>query len=165
MAKSWYAIYTKAKKEDTVACKLRDAGIHVFLPKLKLKRLYRGKRREVIEPLFPCYIFASFLYPEEYSLVRYTSGVRRVVGTSNGPLPVDNGIISMIEARLTDGIAEIKPPEFKKGDVVEITDGPFKGLMGIFEREIPRKERALILLDAILKARVEVDKETLIKGC
>jgi len=164
MAKSWYAVYTKAKKEDGVAQLLSNAGMEVFSPRLKFKKLYRGKRIEIIEPLFPCYIFARFDYPHDYRLVRYTRGVRRVVGTRE-PLPVDDWIISMIKARLVDGVAELKPPEFKRGDRVEITDGPFQGLMGIFEREIPGKQRALLLLDTIMQARVEVDKGDIIKAC
>lgn len=165
MAKSWYAVYTKARKEDSVAKLVSNAGVSVFLPKLKLKRLHKGNHREVIEPLFPCYIFALFLYPEEYSLVKYARGVRRVVGTPREPIPVDEKIISVIDARLINGVAEIKPPDFKKGDRVGIVTGPFHGLMGIFEKEIPGKKRALILLDTILQVRVEIDKEALTKDC
>lgn len=165
MAKSWYAVYTKAKKEYGVAQLLSNAGMEVLSPRLKLKKSHRGKRIEIIEPLFPCYIFAQFDYPHDYRLVKYTRGVRRVVGTSREPLPVDDWIISMIKARLVDGIVELKPPVFKRGDVVEVTDGPFQGLMGIFEREIPGKQRALLLLDTIMQARVEVDKGDIIKAC
>ncbi len=165
MAKSWHAIYTKTKKECSVAQLLSNAGIDIFSPKLKLKKLYRGKRREVIEPLFPCYIFALLDFPEQYRLVKYTRGVRRVVGTPSGPVAVDEKIILMIEERLINGVAEIKPPEYKKGDVVEIASGPFKGLRGIFEKEISGKERGIILLDTIMQARLEVDKEDIIKTC
>jgi transcription elongation factor/antiterminator RfaH len=165
MAKHWHAIYTKTKKEGSVAQLLSNAGIDIFSPKLKLKKLYRNQRREVIEPLFPCYIFALFNFPEQYRLVKYTRGIRRVVGTPSGPVAVDEKIISAIEERLVNGVAEIKPPEYKKGDVVEIASGPFKGLGGIFEKEISGKERGLILLDTIMRPRLEIDKEDIIKAC
>ncbi len=165
MAKYWHAIYTKTKKEGAVAQLLSGAGIDVLYPKLKLKKLYRGMRREVIEPLFPCYIFALFDFPEQYRLIRYTRGVRRVVGTPSGPVTVSEKIISAIEERLINGVAEIKPPQYKKGDVVEIASGPFKGLRGMFEKEISGKERGLILLDTIMQARLEIDKEDINKAC
>jgi transcription antitermination factor NusG len=88
-----------------------------------------------------------------------------VVGTPSGPVAVDEKIISAIEERLVNGVAEIKPPEYKKGDVVEIASGPFKGLGGIFEKEISGKERGLILLDTIMRPRLEIDKEDIIKAC
>ncbi len=165
MMRFWYAIYTKPKKEYSISRLLSNAGIEVFLPQLRVRRLLRGKRKELIEPLFPCYIFALFKYPEQYRLVRYTRGVRNIVGVRNRPIPVDASIISMIEERLVDGVAEIRPPEFKKGDRVEVTDGPFQGLMGIFEKEIPGRERALIFLDTIMQAKVEVDRETITRAC
>jgi hypothetical protein len=53
---NWYAINTKAGREDSVAGRMREAGIEVYSPKLKARKYLRGRFTDVVEPLFPCYL-------------------------------------------------------------------------------------------------------------
>jgi len=69
---NWYALYTKSRNEDSVASRLQDIGIEVLNPKLKSKKYHRNKIGEVIEPLFPYYLFANF-EKEKYSHLLKTS--------------------------------------------------------------------------------------------
>ncbi len=159
----WYAIYTKPNKEDSIAFRLQDIGLGVLNPKIKLKKFRNKKLVEVIEPLFPCYLFAEF-DKEKYShLIKYTRGVRYIVGKDN-PLSVHDEIIHSIKERMTDGNIIIpKPQHFKEGDRVVIREGPFKNFYGIFEREIKGKERVMILLE-VLHYRIELDRYLLDKA-
>jgi transcriptional antiterminator RfaH len=159
---SWHAIYTKPGKEDSVTFRLQGVGIDVLNPKLKSKRYKRNKFIEVIEPLFPCYLFASF-EKEKYShLITYTRGVRYIVGKSN-PIIVHDEIIATIKEGMEDGnIVVIKPGRFQKGDKVLIKEGPFKDFYGIFERETKGTERVVILLEMI-HYRLELDSYFLTK--
>jgi transcriptional antiterminator RfaH len=158
----WYAIYTKPGKEDTVAFRLQGIGIEVLNPKLKIKKYKRQKLVEVIEPFFPCYLFANF-DKEKYShLITYTRGVRYIVGKLN-PIVVYDEIINMIKEGMEEGnIVVIKPHRFEKGDRVLIKEGPFKDFYGIFEKEIKGPDRVMILLDAI-HYRIELDNYLLTK--
>ncbi|OGW40709.1 MAG: hypothetical protein A2Y97_07635 [Nitrospirae bacterium RBG_13_39_12] len=158
----WYAIYTKPGKEDSVATRLEGIGIDILNPKLKTKRYKRHKLAEVIEPLFPCYLFAKFDKEKYTHLITYTRGVRYIVGKRN-PIVVYDEIISTIKEGMDEGnIIVIKPHRFEKGDRVLIKEGPFKDFYGIFEKDIKGPDRVMILLDAI-HYRIELDNYLLTK--
>jgi transcriptional antiterminator RfaH len=152
----WYAIYTKAGKEDSVTFLLRNAGIDVLNAKLKSSRFRHKRLIELIEPLFPCYIFADFEKEKYAHMITYTRGTRYIVGKQN-PISVSNQIITAIKDNLKqDDIIIMRPSRFCRGDRVLIKDGPFKNFIGLFEREIRGPERVMILLDAI-HSRLEID--------
>jgi transcriptional antiterminator RfaH len=151
----WHVIYTKAKKEDSIAFRLQNIGIEVLNPKIKFKKFKRSRLVEVIEPLFPCYIFASFEKDKYAHLITYTRGVRYIVGKTN-PVVVQDEIINTIKQGMENNIVVVKPFRFAKGDKVLIKDGPFKDFYGIFEKELKGPERVMILLNAI-QCRLELD--------
>jgi transcriptional antiterminator RfaH len=156
----WYAIYTKAGKEDSVTFLLRNAGIDVLNAKLKSSRFRQNRLLELIEPLFPCYIFADFEKEKYAHMITYTRGIRYIVGKQN-PIIVSNEIITAIKDNLEqDDIIIMTPSRFCRGDRVLIKDGPFKNFIGLFEREIRGPERVMILLDAI-HYRLEIDGQLL----
>ncbi|MBM4140581.1 MAG: hypothetical protein FJ242_03675 [Nitrospira sp.] len=153
---NWYALYTKPRNEDSVASRLQDIGVQVLNPKLKSKRYKSNRVTEVIEPLFPCYIFAHFEREKYSHLITYTRGVRYILGRSN-PIVVQEEIINTIREPMEEGdIIVVKPQRFEKGDRVLIKDGPFKDFYGIFERVTKGTERVMILLDA-LNYRLELE--------
>jgi transcriptional antiterminator RfaH len=159
----WYAIYTKQGKEDSIAIRLQGIGIDVLNPKLKSRKFIQNRLGEVIEPLFPCYLFAEFEKEKYAHMITYTRGVRYIVGKQN-PIVVHEEVISTIRKNIThDNIVMIKPQMFSQGDAVTIKDGPFKHFSGIFESEIRGPERVMILLDT-LSCRLEIDSCCLTKA-
>jgi len=160
----WYCIYTKAKKEDQVCRRLMDTSdIEVFNPKLKRtqKRNRGGDARDVVEPLFPCYIFSRFNPGKYYHMIKYTSGVKKIVGDGAGnPYRVDENVIALIKSRAKDGFIRcMERSDFTAGDNVIVKEGPLKGLMGIFLGEVNVRDRVIILLSAIAyQARIELEK-------
>ncbi len=157
--KHWYAIYTKPRAEDSTALLLLNAGIEVLNPKIRTIRYFRRKYMEAIEALFPCYIFALFDTGTHSHMIRYTRGVRYVVG-GESPLVVHAEIISAVKERMKDGIVRPEPDHYSRGDKILIKEGPFKDFYGIFERNIPGKDRAMILLEA-LYVKVEIGKTSI----
>ena len=160
----WYAVYTKPKSEDAVAGSLENAGIEVFNPRLKQKKYMQGAYRNKISPLFPCYVFVKFEPETTSHMIKYTRGVKRVVG-GDFPWPVSDEVIDLIRNQEEDGIIAIKPPQLKYGDSVAINDGPLSGLRGIFEKELSGQERVVLLLSSIeYQARVVVERAFLSKA-
>jgi transcriptional antiterminator RfaH len=152
----WYAIYTKPGKEDSVAFLLKNIGIDVLNPKLKSKKYKKNKLVEVVETLFPCYLFAEFDKEKYAHLIMYTRGVRYIVGKKD-PIKVHEEVIDRIKGGMEEnGIIVVKPFRFEKGIRVLIKDGPFKDFLGIFEREIKGPERVMIFLST-LNYRLELD--------
>ncbi|HXW68201.1 MAG TPA: transcription termination/antitermination NusG family protein [Dissulfurispiraceae bacterium] len=160
----WYVIYTKPRQEDNVEESLARASVEVFNPKLRRKRLIRGKYRHVIRPLFPNYLFAKFDPSLQYNMVKYTRGVSSIVGNRGLPWPVSEDIIDIIKSRLNEEGLIVITPDIKVGDKVEITEGPFRGFIGIFEREMKDSERIIVLLNTVeYRASLDIEKELLRK--
>jgi transcriptional antiterminator RfaH len=155
----WYAIYTKPKAEDATARLLSNAGIEVLNPKIRVKKYLRKKYAEAIEQLFPCYVFANFDTATHSHMIRYTRGVRYVVGKES-PLIVHAEIITAIRERMKDGIVQPESGQYLHGDKVMIKEGPFKDFYGIFERHLPGRDRAMILLEA-LYCKVEIEQTSI----
>ncbi len=156
--KSWFVLNTKPKKEYQVERLFTEGGIQVYFPK------YLHEKR--VKPFFPGYGFICFEFPAQYQLVRYTRGVKRIVGHDVGPIPIENEIIEQIKRREINGYIELdkfgQSPGI--GDEIEVMEGPLKGLRGLFHREILDKERVLILLNYVsYQGQLIIEKEKLRK--
>jgi transcription antitermination factor NusG len=157
----WYCIYTKPSYEDHLSRKLTGIdSIEILNPKLRRKKYIRGRLKEAIEQFFPCYIFARFDIFDHYHIIRYTRGVRRIVGDAmDSPHAVDECIIDILKSKIIEGFIKLEPPVLRKGEQVFIKDGPFGGFMGLFVEEIKPRERVMVMLNTIgYQARVEVER-------
>lgn len=157
---NWYLVYTKPKNEEAVATRFLESGFNVLNPKFKERRYIRGRTMERLSQLFPCYIFVRFDIFRSYRLVKYTRGVRRVVGTENVPTAVSGEIVQSIRERMVDGVITVKPPEFAQGEEVQIKGGHLQGLDALFERRLKGSERVMVLLKT-MNARVVIDSALL----
>jgi len=157
---NWFLIYTKPRCEDSVSNKFVDSGFEVLNPKIEERRYIRRKLQDVVSPLFPCYIFVRFDNPKDGRLVKYTRGVRSIVGPENIPSIVPEEIIGQIKKRMEDGVIHIRPGSFVEGEDVSIQAGPFEGLEAVFEKQLKGSERVSILLKTV-NARVVVDASIL----
>jgi transcriptional antiterminator RfaH len=162
----WYCIYTKPKYEGLLCERLSGlSDIETFNPKLKVHNFIRGRFREVVEELFPCYIFSRFDPLRYYHTIKYTRGVRHIVGDASGaPYIIDEGIIDLIRSNIKEGYVSLDQTDFKTGDQVVIRCGPLNGLKGVFLRKMKASERVLVLLNTIdYQARIEVDRSILVR--
>lgn len=156
---NWYAIYTKPKAERAVAEKFSDCGFTVLSPLLKERKIYRRQLKDVVSPLFPCYIFVNVDIMRNYRLVKYTRGVRSIVGTAYAPSIVPEQIIKSMLDRMEGGLITARQ-EFHPGEEVIIRAGAFEGFEALFDRELHGSERVSILLKA-LNAKVTLDRALL----
>jgi transcriptional antiterminator RfaH len=163
-ALNWFCIQTKPGQEEGVSARLQSLpDLEVFNPRIRTRRFLRGRFREVIEELFPCYLFARFDLDRYYRTIRYTRGVRKIVGSPLGtPYTVDSWIIDSLRSREEGGLIRYDPPEFSPGDRVVVRDGPFKGLQGIFQGYLKPSERVVVLMNTLTyQARLEIERESL----
>lgn len=163
----WYLIYTNPKQEDRASQNLLAGGIETLAPLMKARRHkpFTGEPFAVVKPLFPRYIFARFDLNSAYHKVRFTRGVHSLVVFGGGPAIVDDEIIDFIKSRVgSDGLVRINDG-LKSGDPVVVREGPFKGVTGVFEREMQDPERVRVLLEAVnYQARVTIDRGLLKKA-
>ena len=156
--KNWYVINTKPKKEFQVEKLFTEGGIEIYNPKY----MHENK----IKAFFPGYGFVYFDFPAQYQLVKYTRGVKRVVGSREAPTTIQEEVIREIKSREIDGLIELykygEEPEV--GDEIEVMEGPLKGLRGMFKKELTAKERVIILLNYVTyQGQLIIEKEKLKK--
>ena len=158
---NWYCIYTKPRHEEMVCKQLNElCDIETFNPKLKTIRNVRSKPKECTECLFPSYIFSRFDPYQYYHMLKYTRGVKRVVGNSLGlPYIIEDRIIQLIRLKMKDGYIHLQPDKLLQGDKVRVIEGPLSGLTGLFLTDLKPNERVMILLNTIqYPARVEIPR-------
>jgi transcriptional antiterminator RfaH len=161
--KRWYVVNTKPRNEERAANNLINGGIEVLAPRLKLRKYKDGKFIQVVEPMFPSYIFVRFHPVDEFRMVKYARGVKTIVHFGGQIVPLQDEMIEFIKTRLDNGVAAIQKPSMSKGDKILIKNGPFKGFSGIFESELDGKERVAILLDGVnYCAKMEIDRDLIV---
>jgi transcription antitermination factor NusG len=156
--KKWYVLNTKPKKEFQVEKLFIAGGFNVYNPKYK--------QDNQILPFFAGYEFIQFEFPLQYQMVKYTRGVKRIIGNQEGPIPIRDEVILVIKAREKNSFIELEKYGIEPGvgDEIEVAEGPLKGLKGIFKKEMKAKERALILLDYVTyQGRIIVEKKKIRK--
>ena len=53
----WFVVYSKPRQEAEATRHLERLGFTTFLPRVRARRRQRGRWREIIEPMFPRYLF------------------------------------------------------------------------------------------------------------
>ncbi len=149
MDTQWYVIQTKAGDERRVETHLVNQEIEEFLPLVEAHRYVNGKMVPRIKPLFPNYLFARLDLRRHYDRVKWTRGVRKVLGTREGPVPISERVVRAIQERVGEDKLVKLEEELKEGDTVQIASGPFKELVGIFQKKMSEKGRVRILLNLI----------------
>ena len=145
----WYVIQTKPKKEEEAKSYLSTKGVEIFNPLLETFLLRNGRMNKELKPLFPGYIFGKFDLDQNYPLVRWAKGVKKVLGFGEYPTPIPEEVVEIIKERTdTHGIVRLKC-HFQTNDLIRIKTGPLKDLLGIFERWVSDGERVRILLNMV----------------
>jgi transcription antitermination factor NusG len=145
---SWFVVCAKPKQEFIAEQSLKSLGANTYLP-LCLKRIKKDKERiEIITPLFGGYLFAQFSVIELFHKVRYSRGIKSVLGNNECLWTISDKKIADIRGRENNGLVTLQSREsnFKSGDKILIDEGAFDGWEGVFYEELPDSERAVILL-------------------
>ena len=164
---SWYALHTHPKQEDRADENLRAWQVETFTPKLRARRSNPYTRTPIYftKHLFPRYIFARFSAGEFLHKVRFTRGVASVVGIGSVPAPIDDQVIAIIKSQ-SDANSIVKIGDgLKVGSEVIISDGPLRGLTGMFEKNMKDSDRVMILLNTVsYQSHIVIDRQLLRKG-
>lgn len=148
--KNWFVVHTKPRKENVALDNLQRQGFAAYCPQTIQPKRRRQCWRQVAEPLFPRYLFVQLnVGVDNFSPIRSTVGVVGLVRFGNHAAVMPESAIEAIqhqeqEMKNTDA----EHPHWQKGDVVEILEGPFMGLKGIFQKK-ESIERVSLLLDIL----------------
>lgn len=151
----WFVVYCKPHKEDFARVHLATRGVEVFQPKLRLPE-YMERRRRVV-PLFPSYLFVNIDPYRDFYTVLWSPGVKRFVSTQGDPAAVDEAVVEFLKKQADgEGVLAARA-DLRAGQRVEITDGPFDGLIGIIQRPPNAKGRVKVLMQLLNQRPIKVD--------
>jgi transcriptional antiterminator RfaH len=153
----WFVVYCKSQREEFARLQLGARGVEVFLPKLRLPE-YLERRRRIV-PLFPNYLFVNIDPHRDFYTVLWTPGVKRFVSaqTAGAPTAVDDGVVRFLRDQAgPDGVVAGRA-DLQPGQSVEITRGPFEGLLGIIQRPPNARGRIRVLMQILNRPPIKVD--------
>src|SRR5690242_17570689 len=144
----WFCLKTQPKHEHIAAVGLRrQHETPCFSPRLRFRKATRRGAVWFVEPMFPGYIFAEFVYPLMHRRVEHASGVQGIVHFGDYLATIDPGTVATLQAQAGDEEIVTIDPEITTGQSVNIAEGPFQGLAAVVTRVLPAKQRVTVLLE------------------
>lgn len=145
--RSWYLLQTKTRQEKRARDNLERQSVEVFCPEILVKKIIHGNASQGLEILFPGYLFVKFK-DSSFSIgsIRSTRGVQNFVSFGGSVAKVSSKLVNDLKTKLknTKEISVSRLP--KKGDKLQITEGPFQGLNAVFSQPNGDK-RAMVLVN------------------
>lgn len=156
----WYVLHTRSRHEGVVHEGLLKKSMEVFLPRVKVRSTRRDRKAMMHIPLFPGYLFIrTDLQPHTHVEVLKTTGVVRLIGTSQGPVPVPAETIHSLMIMVASEKPITTGYRLRPGDRVLVVRGPFAGVTGTFAR-YRNQGRVIVTIEALGQyASVDVDEE------
>jgi transcription antitermination factor NusG len=147
----WYVIQTRSRFEKKTVALLVRSGINAYLPLQKQMKIWSDRMKEVEVPLFSGYLFIQFKESERYTILN-TPGVVRFVSFAGNYATIDDKQIKAIKKALSlDTTMEIADIDFRQGEEVIITSGPFKDNYAHVVRSANGRGKLLLRLESIGK--------------
>ena len=146
----WYVLKVQTNRENSIRKSLERRiareGLgeffgQVIIPTERIVETKGGKKKVREQKLYPGYVMIQMILNDEtWYLVRDTSGVGDFTGAAGKPHPMDESEVERmlgLEQQKEEEPTKVKI-EFRVGDVVKITTGPFE----TFEGEIDSIDEA-----------------------
>jgi transcriptional antiterminator NusG len=151
-ARHWYVLRVQSNKEDTVKESLerrvKAAGLdgkitRVLVPTEKVSEIKGGQKRVSERKIYPGYVLVEMVIDDDtWYLVRETPGIGDFVGAAPNtkPQPMPQHEVDKILGEATKEAEQPKLKiQFREGEAVKITEGPFENFSGVVEEVIPAK--------------------------
>ena len=142
----WFLLQTKVKQEQRAAENLERQDVASFCPMIRVDKISRGRRSEVLDVLFPGYLFVQLGDSSvSTTAVRSTRGVSHFVTSAGAPIKVPQGLVEQLRQRVTADADVVMSQLPKSGAKMQVIDGPFKGLNAVFT-EPDGNNRAIVMV-------------------
>lgn len=155
----WYAVHTKSRYEIKVFEGFSGKSIEAFVPRIQVMSRRKDRRKKILVPLLPGYVFVHFdMNPEVYWDIIKTTGVVRMVSFRGSPVPArEEEVASLMILDGTDRTVQNRS-FVRTGDRVMIMDGPLKGLVGFYLRRKGQSDKVVVSVE-LLKRSLAVEIE------
>ena len=145
MSLRWYVVHAYSGYEHQVKRSLEDrVKMHgmegkfgdILVPTEEVIEMRAGTKRRTTRKFFPGYVLVQMDMDEEsWHLVKDVPKVMGFIGgTSDKPAPITEKEADAILHRVEEGVSKPRPKVlFEPGEVVRVSDGPFKDFSGVVE--------------------------------
>ncbi len=133
-APRWYALFTRHQHEKIVALGLSNKSHDVYLPLYRAARRWQDRDKQILLPLFPCYVFLREGMDRQLQILT-TPGILHIVGWGGRPAIIPQAQLDAIRQMLRSGLAVESHPYLQSGDRVRVKSGPLLGLEGVLSRK------------------------------
>jgi transcriptional antiterminator RfaH len=119
---TWHIGRTEAHREHIAAAGLIARHVRVYLPEIPCHRRCGRRSRNVLEPLFPGYLFLNLHPWDSWTLIRSVNGmlVHRPYLGNGVPAIISPAIVDAIKSHEQELIQGPKPSPFRVGQAVEV---------------------------------------------
>ena len=147
MTKEWFVIQLKPNSHHQAKKNLTRQGFDTFLPLHEITLRKASRFVKSTKPLFPGYMFVSFNKAEnKWQKIKNTYGVSRLITINSSLKSIPTTFIDGLMKRYDSSGKLIPIVEMKKGDKVEILEGPFANFIATVEK-YESEQRIWILMD------------------
>ena len=145
MSLRWYVVHAysgyehqvKRSLEDRITLQsLEDKFGDILVPTEEVVEMKEGTKRKTTRKFFPGYVLVQMDMDEEsWHLVKDVPKVMGFIGgTSDKPAPISAKEADAILHRVQEGVTKPRPKVlFEPGEVVRVSEGPFKDFSGVAE--------------------------------
>ena len=147
MTKEWFVIQFKPNSHHLAIKNLTRQGFNTFLPLHETTLRKASRFIKSTKPLFPGYMFVSFNRAEnKWHKIKNTYGVSRLITFNSSLKSIPSTFVDNLMLRYDTSGKLIPIVKMKKGDKVEILEGPFANLIATIEK-YESEERIWVLMD------------------
>jgi transcriptional antiterminator RfaH len=127
--KKWFVLYTRPNQEIKVAEQLKEMKISCFCPTVTVIKQYSDRKKKVIKPLLPSYVFV-FIEERNRNDVFSVFGIVRYMFWMGKPATVRESEIELMREYLNGIYQSISITKFTRGQLYRISEGVFSGRIG-----------------------------------
>jgi len=133
----WLVVRTKPNKENTVKHLLSKHGVDVLIPMERIRK----NNKVVSKKLMPGYIFVSKSTEAVFDIIK---GISSILSCDYNQKPLKTKEIEALIPSNERPVTELESIGAKKGDILNITDGPMQGYSGTLEKIETNKSMAVV---------------------
>ncbi|MDR1861140.1 MAG: UpxY family transcription antiterminator [Bacteroidales bacterium] len=166
--RQWFVLRVRSRAEKKVLRSLTDDGIEAYLPIQKVLRQWSDRKKLIDVPVVTCYVFVRVTNRgADYIAALKRDNVLRFMCEEGKPIPIRDSQIAALKLMLNQDeiVVDITREMLRKGQTVEIIEGPCVGLCGELV-SVNRKNKVAICIDAIshtFMIDAPIDKLAIIK--
>ena len=127
--KKWFILYTKPNQEIKVANQLKEMNINSFCPTVTIIRNYSDRKKKIIKPLLPSYVFVN-IEEAKRNNVFSVFGIVRYMFWLGKPAVVRESEIELMKPIDINHLDIVSLTKFTRGQLYKISDGLFSGKIG-----------------------------------